>query len=58
MAPELCSKTCVYDLPPDEDFILDRLPTSPLITVGTGASHAAMFASPVGRILAYLAPRE
>jgi sarcosine oxidase len=41
MAPELCSKTCVYNLPPDEDFILDELPTSPLITVSIGASHAA-----------------
>jgi hypothetical protein len=37
-------KTCVYDLPPDEHFILDELPTSPLITVGIGASHAARFA--------------
>jgi sarcosine oxidase len=57
MAPELRSKTCVYDLPPDEDFTLDELPTSPLITVGIGASHAAKFTSLVGRILADLAPR-
>jgi len=55
LGPELYSRTCVYDLPPDEDFILDKLPVSPLIIVGIGAGHAAKFASLIGRILADLA---
>ena len=42
----------------DEDFIPDELPTGPLITVGIDASHAAKFASLVGRILADLAASD
>jgi len=55
--PELLSKTCVYDMPPDRDFILDRLPDHPQVSVGVGAGHAAKFASLLGRILADLATR-
>jgi sarcosine oxidase len=53
--PELYSKTCVYDMPPDRDFIIDQVPGHPRITVGIGAGHAAKFASLLGRILADLA---
>ncbi|MGW4031264.1 N-methyl-L-tryptophan oxidase [Streptomyces sp. NPDC004838] len=55
LGPELVSKTCVYDLPADRDFILDKLPGHPRITVGIGAGHAAKFASLLGEILAELA---
>ena len=55
MGPELLSKTCVYDMPPDRDFIIDRLPGHPAITIGIGAGHAAKFASLLGKILADLA---
>ncbi len=55
VGPELMSKTCVYDLPPDRDFILDKLPGHPRITIGMGAGHAAKFASLIGVILADLA---
>jgi sarcosine oxidase len=55
VGPELVSKTCVYDMPPDRDFILDRVPGQPRITVGIGAGHAAKFASLLGKILADLA---
>lgn len=55
VGPELMSKTCVYDLPPDRDFILDKLPGHPRITIGMGAAHAAKFASLIGVILAGLA---
>lgn len=53
--PELVSKACVYDMPVDRDFILDRLPGHPRITIGMGAAHVAKFASLVGEILADLA---
>jgi monomeric sarcosine oxidase len=52
VGPELFSKTCVYDMPADRDFILDRVPGHPRITVGIGAGHAAKFASLFGKILA------
>ena len=55
--PELYSKTCVYDMPPDRDFIIDLIPGHPRITVGIGAGHAAKFASLLGKILADLATR-
>jgi monomeric sarcosine oxidase len=55
VGPELYSKTCVYDMPPDRDFIIDRVPGHPRIAVGIGAGHAAKFASLLGKILADLA---
>jgi len=55
VGPELFSKTCVYDMPPDRDFVIDRLPGSPGITIGIGAGHAAKFASLIGKILTDLA---
>ena len=55
VGPELYSKTCVYDLPPDHDFVLDTLPGHPRVTVGIGAGHAAKFAALLGKILADLA---
>ena len=51
VGPELMSKTCVYDLPPDRDFILDRVPGHPRITIGIGAAHAAKFGNLIGHIL-------
>ena len=51
VGPELISKTCVYDMPPDRDFILGRVPGHPRLTIGLGAGHAAKFASLIGRIL-------
>ncbi|MCW2500320.1 MAG: Sarcosine oxidase [Frankiales bacterium] len=54
VGPELYSRTCCYDMPPDRDFILDRLPGHPRITVGNGAGHAAKFGSLLGTILADL----
>lgn len=54
VGPELLSRTCVYDMTPDRDFVLDRLPGHPRITIGMGAAHVAKFASLVGEILADL----
>ncbi|MEQ3554430.1 N-methyl-L-tryptophan oxidase [Pseudonocardia nematodicida] len=53
--PELYTKTCLYTIPPDQHFVLDRLPGSPRVSVGVGAGHAYKFASLLGRILAELA---
>ncbi|PZF80316.1 N-methyl-L-tryptophan oxidase [Jiangella anatolica] len=53
--PELVSKTCVYDLPPDREFVLDHVPGHPRIVAAIGAGHAAKFASLLGGILASLA---
>ncbi|MCW2642233.1 MAG: Sarcosine oxidase [Dactylosporangium sp.] len=55
VGPELTTKTCVYDLTPDRNFILDLLPGHPRIAVFVGAGHAAKFASLAGSILADLA---
>ena len=52
--PELYSRTCVYDMPADRDFILDHVPGHDRIVVGMGAGHAAKFGSLVGKILAEL----
>ncbi len=53
--PELYSKTCVYDMPPDRDFVVDSVPGHPRIVLAIGAGHAAKFASLLGCILADLA---
>lgn len=52
--PLLASKTCVYDMPADRDFVLDSIPGYPHVAVFNGAGHAGKFASLVGRILAEL----
>jgi sarcosine oxidase len=51
-APELYTKTCLYTLTPDRDFVVDRLPEAPGVQVVLGAAHAFKFASVLGRILA------
>jgi monomeric sarcosine oxidase len=50
----LANKTCVYDMPPDRDFVLDTIPGHPHVAVFNGAGHAGKFASLVGQILADL----
>ena len=55
VGPELVSKTCVYDLTADRNFILDTIPGHPRIGVFIGAGHAAKFAGLIGHILADLA---
>jgi sarcosine oxidase len=55
LGPELYTKTCLYDIPPDRNFILDKLPEHPQILVAVGAGHAFKFAGLMGRILSELA---
>ncbi len=46
---------CMYDVSPDEDFILDRLPDDPRIVFATGLSgHGFKFGPLLGELLASL----
>lgn len=50
---------CMYDMSPDEDFILDHLPGAPSVIVGSGYSgHGFKFGALVGELLAALALDE
>jgi sarcosine oxidase len=49
------TKTCLYTMPPDRDFVISRLPEQPNVSVAVGAGHAYKFASLIGRILSELA---
>jgi sarcosine oxidase len=55
VGPDLLTKTCIYTLTPERDFVLDRLPDHPGVSLALGAGHGFKFASVVGRILAELA---
>lgn len=55
LGPVIYTKTCLYTLPPDRDFIVDRLPNHPNVSLAIGAGHAFKFASVLGKILADLA---
>jgi sarcosine oxidase len=45
------TKTCLYTLTPDRDFVVDSLPEHPDVHVVLGSAHAYKFASVLGRIL-------
>ena len=55
VGPELYSKTCLYTVPPDQNFVLDQLPRYPQISVFVGAGTAFKFASLLGKVLSELA---
>jgi len=55
VGPVHSTKTCLYTLTPDRDFVIDRLPDHPQIWAAIGAGHAFKFASVIGRILSELA---
>ena len=55
LGPEVYTKTCLYTVPPDQNFILDTLEEHPQISVAVGAGHAYKFAALIGEILAQLA---
>jgi sarcosine oxidase len=52
---EPLTKTCLYTLTSDRDFVCDRLPDHPQISVALGAGHGFKFAAWFGRTLAELA---
>jgi sarcosine oxidase len=55
LGPVLYTKPCLYTMPPDRNFIVDRLPEYPQISLAVGAGHAFKFAGLIGRILSDLA---
>ncbi len=55
LGPIIYTKTCLYTLTPDRDFVLDTLPGHPNVAVGIGGGHGYKFASLIGRILSELA---
>ncbi len=54
LGPIIYTKTCLYTLTPDRDFVLDLLPHQPEIAVAIGGGHGFKFASLVGQILSEL----
>ncbi len=54
-AEPFLTKSCLYTLTPDRDFVLDALPGHPNVVVALGSAHGYKFASVIGRILAELA---
>jgi len=55
LGPIIYTKTCLYTLTPDRDFVIDTVPGHDNITVAIGAGHAFKFASQIGRLLSELA---
>lgn len=55
LGPVLYTRTCLYTLTPDRDFVIDTVPEHPGVAIAIGAGHAFKFASVIGRILSELA---
>jgi sarcosine oxidase len=55
LGPIIYTKTCLYTLTPDRDFVIDQLPDHPNAIIAIGGGHGFKFASLIGRILADLA---
>jgi sarcosine oxidase len=55
LGPIIYTKTCLYTLTPDRDFVIDTVPGHDNVVVAIGAGHAFKFASQIGRLLAELA---
>lgn len=55
LGPKLYTKTCLYTMPKDRDFVIDAHPEHPQIIICCGAGHAYKFSSLLGKILSQLA---
>jgi sarcosine oxidase len=55
LGPIIYTRTCLYTLTPDRDFVLDLLPEYPEIAIAIGGGHGFKFASLIGQILSELA---
>jgi sarcosine oxidase len=55
LGPIIYTKTCLYTLTPDRDFVIDTVPGHDNVVVAIGAGHAFKFASQIGRLLSELA---
>ena len=54
LGPPILTRTCLYTLTPDRDFVVDRLPEAPGVAVVLGAAHGFKYASVLGRVLTEL----
>jgi sarcosine oxidase len=54
VGPPIYTKTCLYTLTPDRDFVIDLVPGARGLAVALGAAHGFKYASVLGRILAEL----
>ena len=55
LGPVLYTKTCLYTMTPDRNFVIEQLRDHPQIAVGIGAAHGFKFSCLIGQILADLA---
>ena len=55
LGPILYTRTCLYTLTPDRDFVIDHVPEHPNALIAIGGGHGFKFASIIGKILADLA---
>ncbi len=55
LGPPIYTKTCLFTLTPDRDFVVDRLPDAPGVLVALGVGHGFKYASVIGRVLVELA---
>lgn len=55
LGPVMYTKTCLYTMTPDRNFIIEQLPECPRVSVAVGAAHAFKFSSLIGQILTDLA---
>lgn len=55
LGPELATKTCLYTMPPDRQFVIDSVPGHPRLSVVVDGGHAFKFATLIGHILSQLA---
>ena len=54
LGPAIYTKTCLYTLTPDRDFVIDSIAGHPKAVVAIGAGHAFKFSSVIGKTLAEL----
>jgi sarcosine oxidase len=55
LGPIIYTKSCLYTLTPDRDFVLDSVPNHPNALIAIGGGHGFKFASLIGRTLSELA---
>ena len=55
LGPIIYTKSCLYTLTPDRDFVLDTIPGHPNALIAIGGGHGFKFASLIGRTLSELA---
>ncbi len=54
LGERLYTKTCLYTMPPDRDFVLCALPEQPNVCLAVGAGHSYKFAALIGKVLSEL----